>query len=173
MSQVFSLACEHISFVTPSRSSHTIPRSNLVGEFNSTDFPTYEIVINNTKPIWFYCSQANHCVNGMVGAINANASSNMSFTDFQELAMNSGIINPVIPPIESGTNETLFVLPSASSGNATGTSAAPVTTHTITVGNKNGSLTYNPPNISADIGDTVSFRFMPKNHSGEIFRPCQ
>jgi len=89
--------------------------------------------------------------------------------------MKSGIINPVIPPIESGTNETLFVSPMAFSGNATGTSAAPATTHTITVGNKNGSLTYNPPNISADIGDMVRFLFMPKNHSvtqSSFGQPC-
>ena len=143
-----------------------------MGPFNSSDFPTYEIVVNNTDPIWFYCSQTNHCVNGMVGSINANPDGNMSFTDFQNLAMTSGISNPLIPPIQSGP-ETLFVSPMPPPGNATAssTSAMPTTTHTITVGNANGSLTYNPPNITAEAGDLVRFTFMPKNHSGAIFSP--
>ena len=32
---------------------------------------TFMITVNDTKPIWFYCSQAKHCQSGMVGAINA------------------------------------------------------------------------------------------------------
>jgi len=32
---------------------------------------TYTIRVPDTKPIWFYCSQAKHCQGGMVGAINA------------------------------------------------------------------------------------------------------
>lgn len=33
--------------------------------------PTYTIMINDTKPIWLYCSQMKHCQAGMVAAINA------------------------------------------------------------------------------------------------------
>ena len=33
--------------------------------------PVFTIKIKDTKPIWFYCSQAKHCQTGMVGAINA------------------------------------------------------------------------------------------------------
>lgn len=32
---------------------------------------TYTIRVMDTKPVWFYCSQAKHCQGGMVGAINA------------------------------------------------------------------------------------------------------
>jgi hypothetical protein len=32
---------------------------------------TYTIRVPDSKPIWFYCSQAKHCQSGMVGAINA------------------------------------------------------------------------------------------------------
>jgi len=32
--------------------------------------PTYSIMINNTTPIWIYCSQAKHCQNGMTMVIN-------------------------------------------------------------------------------------------------------
>jgi plastocyanin len=47
--------------------------------------------------------------------------------------------------------------------------------HKITVGN-NGILSYNPANISASIGDTVTFEFHPKNHTvtqSSFLNPCQ
>ncbi|KAL8801805.1 MAG: hypothetical protein Q9182_004212 [Xanthomendoza sp. 2 TL-2023] len=30
-------------------------------------------MVNDTKPIWYYCSQGDHCQNGMVGVINPPA----------------------------------------------------------------------------------------------------
>jgi plastocyanin len=32
---------------------------------------TFTITVNDTTPIWFYCSVASHCESGMVGSINA------------------------------------------------------------------------------------------------------
>ncbi|EGR47650.1 uncharacterized protein TRIREDRAFT_63416 [Trichoderma reesei QM6a] len=53
------------------------------GGFYSGFFPTssgenknvFQVTVNDTTPIWFYCSQTvgNHCSAGMVGAVNANA----------------------------------------------------------------------------------------------------
>lgn len=53
------------------------------GGFYSGFFPTtgsenanvFQVEVNSTTPIWFYCSQStgNHCGAGMVGAVNANA----------------------------------------------------------------------------------------------------
>lgn len=31
---------------------------------------TFEIEVKDTQPIWFYCSQGDHCQGGMVGVIN-------------------------------------------------------------------------------------------------------
>ncbi|KAB2579126.1 putative extracellular serine-rich protein [Lasiodiplodia theobromae] len=31
---------------------------------------TFVVTVNNTNPIWYYCSQGKHCQNGMVGVIN-------------------------------------------------------------------------------------------------------
>ena len=31
---------------------------------------TFTVEVNNTDPIWFYCSTAGHCQQGMVGVIN-------------------------------------------------------------------------------------------------------
>ena len=33
--------------------------------------PTFTITVNDTKPVWVYCAQMNHCQKGMVMAINA------------------------------------------------------------------------------------------------------
>lgn len=30
----------------------------------------FVVTVNNTDPIWFYCSQGSHCQDGMVGVIN-------------------------------------------------------------------------------------------------------
>lgn len=35
--------------------------------------PSYTIMVNDTKPIWYYCSQGDHCQKGMVGVINPYA----------------------------------------------------------------------------------------------------
>lgn len=53
---------------------------------DASGFPTYNITVNDTAPVWAYCRQANHCGNGMVFAINAVESSNKSFAAFQALA---------------------------------------------------------------------------------------
>ena len=36
-----------------------------------TKMPAYTIMVNDTKPIWYYCSKGDHCQSGMVGVINA------------------------------------------------------------------------------------------------------
>lgn len=46
----------------------------------------FQVTVNNTTPIWFYCSQpvGNHCGAGMVGAVNANA--NKTLAQFKSAA---------------------------------------------------------------------------------------
>jgi hypothetical protein len=36
----------------------------------------FRVIVNDTKPIWYYCSRADHCSEGMVGAVNAPKSGN-------------------------------------------------------------------------------------------------
>jgi plastocyanin len=47
---------------------------------------TYTIRVMDTKPVWYYCSQAKHCQAGMVGAINAATSGNKTMSAFKALA---------------------------------------------------------------------------------------
>jgi len=53
---------------------------------NATRFPTWNLTVNNTAPIWAYCRQAGHCGKGMVFAINSDESGPRNFTAFQALA---------------------------------------------------------------------------------------
>lgn len=68
---------------------------------NATYFPTFEIVVNDTNPIWGYCRQQaanfSHCGVGMVFSINAKEGTDKSFEAFQHLAVTkngSGFVDP-------------------------------------------------------------------------------
>lgn len=32
--------------------------------------PVFTVMVNDTRPMWFYCSQGRHCQNGMVMVVN-------------------------------------------------------------------------------------------------------
>jgi plastocyanin len=93
----------------------------------------------------------------MVASINAATTGNKTIDDFQKLANASGIKNPDIPSVGGGTFTT--------------TGTGPVQ-HMIIVGDDNGDLTYDPPNITAMPGDSVVFSFRAKNHTGTKFDPA-
>ncbi|KAG8953878.1 hypothetical protein FRC04_001508 [Tulasnella sp. 424] len=52
----------------------------------ATSFPTYDLPINDTTPVWVVCRQAGHCKVGMVFAVNA-PTKNMTFDRFMANAM--------------------------------------------------------------------------------------
>ncbi|KAG6846020.1 hypothetical protein H0H87_011068 [Tephrocybe sp. NHM501043] len=55
----------------------------------TSDYPTWNITVNDTAPIWAYCRQktpASHCGSGMVFAINPVQNSERNFTAFQNVA---------------------------------------------------------------------------------------
>ncbi|OCH96540.1 hypothetical protein OBBRIDRAFT_9265 [Obba rivulosa] len=82
---------------------------------NATVFPTWNVTVNDTAPLWFYCKQhtptgASHCGSGMVFAVNAVSNSARNFSAFQALAMQL-----------NGTNATTASNSSSgSSGSSTG-----------------------------------------------------
>jgi len=56
---------------------------------NAINFPTWNITVNDTAPIWAYCRQkapASHCGAGMVFAVNSDETSPRNFIAFQNLA---------------------------------------------------------------------------------------
>jgi hypothetical protein len=78
------------------QSSFDAPCQPLAGGFSAPFIPTqqapsgvtFEVVVNDTKPIWFYCAQTakTHCQAGMVGSINAATSGDKTFDAFKALA---------------------------------------------------------------------------------------
>jgi len=88
---------------------------------NVTDFPSWNITVNDTNPLWFYCKQhapdgSSHCGAGMVFAVNPAQTSARNFTAFQQLAATL-----------NGTNATGAVTPSGSASGSS-PSASPSTT---------------------------------------------
>jgi len=82
------------SFADPCRPSSNNGTAGFISDFfpvadNSTDFPTWNVTVNDTAPVWAYCRQktpSSHCGAGMVFAINSDESSQRNFAAFQNLA---------------------------------------------------------------------------------------
>ncbi|KAF2011013.1 hypothetical protein BU24DRAFT_51063 [Aaosphaeria arxii CBS 175.79] len=66
-----------------------MPASLAAGNGTGGGKLTYTIRVKDEKPIWFYCSQGQHCQNGMAGAINAPLTGNRTVEAFQALAANA------------------------------------------------------------------------------------
>jgi len=95
----------------------------------STTTPTYTIVINNTTPIWVYCSQGKHCQNGMTMVINVNPTANATRTlaNFQALAAKATVNLPgtAVEGGIAGTNTTSTTSSTSSTtSSATGTKSS-------------------------------------------------
>ncbi|KAF8894505.1 hypothetical protein BD779DRAFT_1660486 [Infundibulicybe gibba] len=121
-------------------------------------FPVAELTIKDTTPVWVYCKQGTHCKAGMVFAVNPGT----QFAAFQAAAM-------------GGT-------PPASSGSASATVASQSQTATTSAPSSSASAkpplsaaNFSPSNITAQVGDTVTFEFRQKNHtvtSSTFASPC-
>jgi plastocyanin len=48
--------------------------------------PIYTIMINDTKPVWLYCGQGQHCANGMSLVINENTASGNTLEVYRQTA---------------------------------------------------------------------------------------
>ena len=138
----------------------------------TTGFTIAELHIESTNPTWVFCRQANHCQQGMVFAVNPGD----NFGVFQSNAANN--------PFGNNTASTSSAATSTATSAASATSAAATTTgtttvtgidHKIVVGGT-GVLAFSPANISAAIGDTITFEFHQKNHTvteSAFSTPCR
>ncbi|THV46463.1 hypothetical protein BGAL_0384g00090 [Botrytis galanthina] len=105
----------------------------------------FSVLVNDTKPIWFYCGYPGHCEGGMVGAVNVNATDNQKTLAKFSLAAKAldsdattnpkGIVGGTLAPLKadsgSGTSSSSgasSATGTAASASATGSSAADVTT---------------------------------------------
>lgn len=60
--------------------------------------PTFTVLVNDTKPIWFYCATGPHCKNGMVGVINPPANNpDRTIEKYREAAAGADTVAPDVP----------------------------------------------------------------------------
>jgi len=151
---------------TVTQSTLTTPCSPLTGGFDSgfmpvastqtSNFPVAQLTVKDANPIWAYCRQSTHCQSGMVFAVNPGN----NFAAFKAAA--TGSASPSV---------------SASSAAAPSPSATTVpssTDHRVIVGGT-GVIAFNPPNITTQVGDTITFEFQQKNHTvtaSSFAAPC-
>ncbi|EOD44813.1 putative extracellular serine-rich protein [Neofusicoccum parvum UCRNP2] len=64
------------AFGSPCTPSDTGFNSDFVRTTSGAANRTFVVTVNNTDPIWYYCSQGKHCQSGMVGVINPPANNN-------------------------------------------------------------------------------------------------
>ncbi|KAK0486637.1 Cupredoxin [Armillaria luteobubalina] len=187
---------------TVTRSSFNAPCVHLTDGVDSgfmpvnadqVDKPTFQLLVNDTNPVWVYCRQTGHCGKGMVFAVNPGAEgSSNSFSTFKALAISSNGTTSsssatstyTTPPAPSWTTATATVTRETSvwltiytsyDGTPSPTFPPQPVDHKIVVG-IDGKLEYSPANISASVGDTVTFEFHPNNHTvtqSSFQNPCQ
>ncbi|KAG5651999.1 hypothetical protein H0H81_006651 [Sphagnurus paluster] len=188
---------------TATQSSFNQPCVPLAEGFNSgfipvatenDSLPNYHFHVMDTNPVWVFCQQTGHCGKGMVFAVNPPADpSPNSLKAFQELAIatngtgssSSAAGTYTTPPAPEWQTATATVTGASGSvwtttytsydGTPSPTPAAEPIDHKIIVGG-DGKLEYSPANISAAIGDTVTFEFRPKNHTvtqSSFLNPCK
>ncbi|KAF8078061.1 hypothetical protein FPV67DRAFT_1463959 [Lyophyllum atratum] len=152
-----------------------------IPDTQNSDFPIAQLTVIDTSPIWVYCRQANHCQQGMVFAVNPGD----KFAAFQAAATGG------TPPSSSTTSSASVSVVTVTAtvtvsghpitttyGSYPGSSApttAASTDHKVIVGGP-GKLVYDPSNITAQAGDTITFEFRQKNHTAtasSFAAPCR
>jgi hypothetical protein len=94
------------------------------------------VTVNDTQPIWFYCSRASHCASGMVGVVNAPTNSNKTLDAYKAAAKQFsgtagdateafGGVNVTATSSSSGGTTSSGTSSSSSASSTTGSSAAP------------------------------------------------
>ncbi|KAI9823397.1 MAG: hypothetical protein M1826_007753 [Phylliscum demangeonii] len=102
----------------------------------STTMPVWTIAINDTKPIWFYCSQGKHCQAGMVGVINAPAANASRTLETYRLLAAQAAANLSPGEVEGGAASTSTI---GSSDTASATATSTMATGTNAAGSATGS----------------------------------
>jgi len=82
--------------------THPGQRSGFVPVTADQEFtPVYNLLVNDTKPIWIYCGQVNHCEKGMAMVINQNNSSPNTIEAYIANAAKIPLVNVTTPPAAS------------------------------------------------------------------------
>ena len=162
----------------PSQYAHVFAnavRSVPVPDDQTDNFTVAQFTVQDTNPVWVYCRQANHCQQGMVFAINPgnnfdqfknNAVGNTTSTSTATGSVSVVTVTATVT-VDGSAQTTTYTTNAASasaSASSTGTSTSSAAAHTVTVG-FNGALTFSPSNLTAQVGEQITFQFTAKNHT--------
>jgi len=122
--------------------------SNVTGIFSGfqpvsatdTTIPTFTIQINNTTPVWIYCSQAEHCQKGMVLVINENTAANATRSLDNFIALAAKATANLAPSTISNGTEGSTSSSSAGTGTSSGSGSTSSGTTTSSGSSSAGSV---------------------------------
>ncbi|ESZ90388.1 hypothetical protein SBOR_9224 [Sclerotinia borealis F-4128] len=73
----------------------------------------FSVLVNDTKPIWFYCGKPGHCESGMVGAVNVPTDNTKTLAQFAAAAKKlstdatknpAGLVGGTLAPVKAGSS---------------------------------------------------------------------
>ncbi|ATY65710.1 extracellular serine-rich [Cordyceps militaris] len=84
----FDHPCKPIKEVNPSALGIFSAYMPVAASAAKKEIPVFTVMVNDTKPMWFFCSQGPHCEKGMAMVINENTSANASrsIEEYKKLA---------------------------------------------------------------------------------------
>ncbi|EHK97823.1 hypothetical protein M7I_6406 [Glarea lozoyensis 74030] len=122
----FQFTPKNHSVVTSAFDTPCSPKGDMFSGYmpvaaNATNTPTYTMMVQDTKPIWLYCSQGKHCQSGMVMVINAAATGEKTLAAYKALAAKATSNTAPSGPISgSGSNTTTPSGGNTGTGSGTG-----------------------------------------------------
>lgn len=66
----FDHPCMPINMVNPSVQGIFSSFQPVAASASKNEVPVFTVMVNDTKPMWFFCSQGPHCEKGMAMVIN-------------------------------------------------------------------------------------------------------
>ncbi|KAL8671762.1 MAG: hypothetical protein Q9168_003757, partial [Polycauliona sp. 1 TL-2023] len=145
---------------------------------DATMMPSYTIMVNDTKPIWYYCSQGKHCQQKMVGVINPPAmNKSRTIESFGELA-SKATANLSPGQSSSGTSSSNSPSSSGSSGSgsygssgsgsygSSGSGASPSSAAAPVASDSTSSGTVTTPLTGTNSSTTVDGAAAPSGSAG-------
>ncbi|KAI1609484.1 hypothetical protein EDD37DRAFT_156602 [Exophiala viscosa] len=142
----FAAPCQKIASNLTNAVSHPGLHSGFVPvTANGTFTPVYNVLINDTKPIWVYCGQTNHCQKGMAMVINQNSSSPNTIEKYIQNAM-ALALTPVAATQATAATSTVV----AASVATVATAVTEATTATVAFGAATTSATVAAATTTAD-----------------------
>ncbi|KAH8799930.1 Cupredoxin [Hyaloscypha sp. PMI_1271] len=134
------------SFSTPCAPSPNGFYSGFIVPDSGEDSTKFVVTVNDTQPIWFYCSEVMHCQLGMVGVVNPPASGDALAS--YALAASKTTDSTTPANVAGGVFSSVNGPPSAS----TSTSASPPTSTTTSTGTETKTSSTSTPTQSTSAG---------------------